>query len=330
MAHTKIMADVLRLEAKALERAASFLENSGAAQVEKLVALFQKLQDTDSALIFCGVGKSGIIAQKCASTFTSLGLPSFYLHPTEALHGDLGRLRKSDAIVFLSKSGTTEEILKLLPFIPTKKENRIGLIGAQKSPIGDECGILFDCSVDKEACINNQAPTTSSTVAIAMGDAMAVLLEALTGLSKEGFAVYHPGGILGKSLRMKVKDLMIKAASCPVLTPDQTLQEVVLEMTKHPVSGCAIVENNKFLGIMVEGDIRRTFTRDNLGLKTSVRDIMNTNPITIGPDNLAYEALELMESNTRSIQILPVVESGKFLGFIRLHELLKEGFSLKS
>ncbi len=330
MAHTKTMANVLRLEASALEHAATLLESAGALEVEKLVKLFQELQASESALIFCGVGKSGIIAQKCASTFTSLGLPSFYLHPTEALHGDLGRVRKSDAIVFLSKSGTTEEILKLLPFLATKKEQCIGLIGASTSPIGDQCGIVFDCSVEKEACLNNQAPTTSSTLALAMGDSMAVLYEALTGISKEGFAVNHPGGILGKSLRMKVKDLMIKESLCPLLTPEQSLQDVILLMTKFPVGGCAIVEKNNFLGILVEGDIRRTFTKENAGLKTLVKEIMNASPVHIGPENLAFEALELMEGNGRSLQLLPVLESGKFIGFIRLHELLKEGFSLKA
>jgi arabinose-5-phosphate isomerase len=324
------MADVLRLEAHALEQAANCLEKSGFSDVGKLTILFQELLLSEASLIFCGVGKSGIIAQKCAATFTSLGLPSFYLHPTEALHGDLGRVRATDAIVFLSKSGTTEELLKLIPFLICKKDRRIGLIGAASSPIGDQCGIVFDCSVEKEACINNQAPTTSSTVALAMGDAMAVLLESLTGLSKEGFAVNHPGGILGKSLRMKVRDMMIVASVCPVLTPDQTLQEVILLMTKFPVSGCAIVKDNKFMGILVEGDIRRTFTKENLGLKTLVSDIMNQNPISIGPDNLAFEALQLMENNNRSLQVLPVIEDGIFLGFIRLHELLKEGFSLKS
>lgn len=330
MSNTKTMTDVLRLEAKALETAASVLDQFGSEQVNKLVVLFEELRATESALVFCGVGKSGIIAQKCASTFTSLGLPSFYLHPTEALHGDLGRLRKSDAIVLLSKSGTTEEILKLLPFLTTPKSHRIGLIGAASSAIGEQCGIVFDCSVEKEACINNQAPTTSSTVALAMGDAMAVLLESLTGLSKEGFAVNHPGGILGKSLRMKVKDLMIKESSCPVVSSDQTLQEVILLMTKYPVGGCAIVDEGKFQGILVEGDIRRTFTRENLGLKTKVAEIMNANPISINPESLAFEALETMESKTRTLQILPVIAEGKFLGFIRLHELLKEGFSLKA
>jgi len=324
------MADVLRLEAHALEQAATCLEKSGFSDVGKLTVLFQELLLSEASLIFCGVGKSGIIAQKCAATFTSLGLPSFYLHPTEALHGDLGRVRSTDAIVLLSKSGTTEELLKLIPFLICKKDRRIGLIGASSSPIGDQCGIVFDCTVEKEACINNQAPTTSSTVALAMGDAMAVLLESLTGLSKEGFAVNHPGGILGKTLRMKVRDMMIKASVCPVLTPDQTLQEVILLMTKFPVSGCAIVQENKFMGILVEGDIRRTFTKENLGLKTLVRDIMNQNPVSIGPDNLAFEALQLMENNNRSLQVLPVIEDGIFLGFIRLHELLKEGFSLKS
>ena len=330
MTHTKRMAEVLRLEARALELAATHLEKSAADQVMALAKLFEELLSNGSSLIFCGVGKSGIIAQKCASTFTSLGLPSFYLHPTEALHGDLGRVRQSDAIVFISKSGTTEEILKLLPFIKTDKNLRIGLIGATTSPIGTECGIVLDCSIEKEACINNQAPTTSSTLALAMGDAMAVLLESLMGLSKEGFAVNHPGGILGKSLRMKVRDLMIKSEHCPIVTSSQTLQDVILLMTKFPVGGCAVVDQGVFLGIMVEGDIRRTFTHENFGLKTKIKEIMNANPISIGPNHLAHEALFLMESKTRSIQVLPVIDGSNFLGFIRLHDLLKEGFSFQS
>lgn len=329
MTHTKTMAEVLRLEAQALTKAAEVLERKHEADVEKLKTLFDQLGSSGSSLIFCGVGKSGIIAQKLASTFTSLGLPSFFLHPTEALHGDLGRVGKTDAIVLLSKSGTTEEITKLLPYLHLPKSQRIALVGATNSPIARECEIVFDCSVEKEACINNQAPTTSSTLALAMGDAMAVMYEAYVGLTKEGFAVHHPGGILGKSLRMKVKDLTIKVEDCPVITSEQTLQDAILLMTKIPVGGCAIIDNGSFKGILVEGDIRRTFTRENEGLKTKIKDIMNTKPVSIGPDQLAYEALETMESKTRSLQILPVVAEGKFLGFIRLHDLLKEGFSLK-
>jgi arabinose-5-phosphate isomerase len=199
-------------------------------EADKLVILFEKLRENNAALIFCGVGKSGIIAQKLASTFTSLGLHSFFLHPTEALHGDLGRVEKDDAIVFISKSGTTEEIVKLLPFLLQERTNMIALVGNCDSVISNECDIVFDCSVEKEACINNQAPTTSSTLALAMGDAMAVLYEAQIGLSKEGFAINHPGGILGKSLRMKVKDLMIKSSQCAVVSSDQKLQDVILAM----------------------------------------------------------------------------------------------------
>lgn len=329
MTHSKTMADVLRLEAHSLIKAAELIEKNHTGDVEKLKTLFDQLRQTGAALIFCGVGKSGIIAQKCASTFTSLGLPSFFLHPTEALHGDLGRVSDNDAIVFLSKSGTTEEIIKLIPFLRTPRTQRIALVGNANSPIAKDCDIFFDCSVEKEACINNQAPTTSSTLALAMGDAMAVMYEAYVGLSKEGFAVNHPGGILGKSLRMKVKDLTIKVENCPVVTSEQTLQDVILLMTKIPVGGCAVIDQGQFKGILVEGDIRRTFTRENQGLKTKIKDIMNTKPITVRPDQLAFEALEQMESKTRSLQILPVIEDGKFLGFIRLHDLLKEGFSLK-
>ncbi|MBC7714816.1 MAG: KpsF/GutQ family sugar-phosphate isomerase [Rhizobacter sp.] len=329
MTHSKTMAEVLKLEATSLMRAAALLENNHHKDADKLTKLFEQLRSTGSAIIFCGVGKSGIIAQKCAATFTSLGLPSYFLHPTEALHGDLGRVGKNDAIVLLSKSGTTEEILKLMPFLQVPRTHRIALVGQVPSPVSEFCDIVFDCSVEKEACINNQAPTTSSTLAIAMGDAMAVLFEKYIGLSKEGFAANHPGGILGKSLRMKVKDLIILERDCPILTESQTLQDAILAMTKFPVGGCAVVEKGEFKGILVEGDIRRTFTRDNQGLQTKVENIMNRTPTSIHPEQLAYEALELMESKTRSIQVLPVLDGKKFLGFIRLHDLLKEGFSLK-
>ncbi len=325
MTHLKTMSDVLKLEAQALIRASELLTDD----CNLLTELYDRLRDSGSSLIFCGVGKSGIIAQKCAATFTSLGLPSLFLHPTEALHGDLGLVSKDDAIVFISKSGTTEEILKLMPYIEIPKENRIALVGSTHSPIADFSHIVLDCSVEKEACINNQAPTTSSTLAMAMGDAMAVLFESYIGLSKEGFAVNHPGGILGKTLRMKVKDLMIHKNLCPVLTPEQTLQDAILAMTKFPIGGCAIEENGIFAGVLVEGDIRRTFAKDHQGLQTKIKDIMNTKPVTIGVEQLAFEALELMESKTHTFQLLPVIENKKFLGVIRLHELLKEGFSLK-
>ena len=170
----QILVDVLNLEAQAIIDAAKRI---GSYEVQQLVSLFEQLIAHGGGLVFCGVGKSGHIAQKLAATFSSLGINSFFLHPTEALHGDLGRLRSGDAVVLISKSGTSEEVAKILPFLPVAKDMRIGLIGNSNSHLAKSVGILLDCSVAQEACINNQAPTTSSTVAMAMGDAMAVLFE---------------------------------------------------------------------------------------------------------------------------------------------------------
>lgn len=325
--YLQLMRDVLKMEASAIDRASGRLDEGA---VKALTTLFEKLLDSRGNLIFCGVGKSGLIGQKLGSTFTSLGLASYFLHPTEALHGDLGRVTSEDAIVFLSKSGTTEEILKIFPYLPMSRAQRIALVGNTVSPIAKDCSVVLDCSVEKEACLNNQAPTTSSTLALAMGDAMAVLFEAIVDLSKERFAINHPGGLLGKSLRVRVKDLMWDKGECPVVDESKSLRDVILLMTKHPVGGCAVCNSKgEFKGIIVEGDIRRTFTKENSqGLSSKVRDVMNPSPVMISPEERAYRALELMEKRQREIHLLPVVENKIFVGFIRLHDLLKEGFLL--
>ncbi len=293
-----------------------------------LAELFKQLHQGGGQLIFCGVGKSGHVATKLAATFASVGLRAQFLHPTEALHGDLGRVGSHDAIVIISKSGTTEEILKLLPFLDIPRERRIGLLGQLESPLGQAVGIALDCSVEREACLNNQAPTTSTTAAMAMGDAMAVLFEECVGLSREGFAVNHPGGWLGKQLRMRVRDLMRPAPQCPIVEQNAILKDVILAMTRLPVGGCAIVSEQKLQGIIVEGDIRRTFARDSLGVNSPVAEVMTANPKVIKPDALAMEALEIMETKGRSIGVLPVVdESGIFIGMLTLHDLVREGFT---
>jgi len=197
MNHKNLFTQVLTSEAKALERAA---QNFSEKTADQLVSLFEMLAGTGGSLVVCGVGKSGHIGTKIAATFSSLGLPSFFLHPTEAMHGDLGRVSKADAILLISKSGTTEEIISLLPYLPIPKDRIIALVGKVNSPIAEKSGIVLDASVEKEACINDLAPTTSTTVALAMGDAMAVLYENVLGVSKEKFAVNHPAGLLGKSL----------------------------------------------------------------------------------------------------------------------------------
>jgi len=314
---------VLRSEAESILRVAQTIRPD---QIERLIKIFEMLKVSGGKLVVCGVGKSGWIAQKISSTLSSLGMTSLYLHPTEALHGDLGRVNAQDAIVFISKSGTTEEIVKLIPYLPIAKEMMIGLLGSEVGPIAKFCHIVFDCSVEKEACINNQAPTNSSTVALAVGDAISVIYEEWIGLSREGFAQNHPGGLLGKSLSLRVKDLMVMAAECPQVQVNHSMQQVLLEMTAKPTGLCFVLKENTFAGIIVEGDIRRALTKNENALSFSADKIMNKNPRKIGSQELAYDALKLMESGERPITVLPVIDGDQIKGLIRLHDLMREGF----
>jgi arabinose-5-phosphate isomerase len=324
MNHKNLFTQVLINEAKAIELAASRVSLDA---TSKLIALFELLTHTGGSLIISGVGKSGHIGTKIASTFSSLGLPSFFLHPTEAMHGDLGRVTKLDAIVLISKSGTTEELLNMLHYVQIPKERIIALVGKVDSPIAHKADIVFDASVEKEACINDLAPTTSTTLALAMGDAMAVLYENAMGVSKEKFAVNHPAGLLGKSLSLVVNRLMINAVDCPSVTESATLQDAILAMTKLPVGLCSILDGNTLKGILVEGDIRRAFAKSPDSIRTPVKDVMTTKPTTLTSDTLAFEALKIMENPARLLSVLPVVDNGEFKGVLRLHDLFKAGFN---
>ena len=326
--HLKTARDVLLLEARALEETSHRLQKE---QIDRLIHILKSLDGTGGNLVFSGIGKSGNIAQKISSTFCSLGCPSFFLHPVDALHGDMGRLRVDDVIVYISKSGSSKEILQLIPYVKIEKKRTIGLLGHPDSPLAEHCDLVLDCSVKKEAGQSGQAPTTSTTVALAMGDAMAVIYEKMTGLTKKGFVGNHPGGMLGKAMRLQVKNLLHPPRKCPVLQKMSTLKTAILEMTKFPVGGCAILSEDKsLLGIIVEGDIRRAFAGDKHDLNTPLARLMNKNPVTIKSDILAAQALEVMENKNPPLNILPVVdENGRFLGFIRLHDLLKEGFQNK-
>ena len=321
-----IFKSVLKQEAEALFKA---MERVDEPVVDSLIQLFEKLKLEGGCLVFCGVGKSGLIAQKIAATFTSIGLNSWFLHPTEALHGDIGRVQSKDAIVFISKSGSTEEIIKLFPFLTNPKSNLIALCGKKDSEIVKRCGIFIDCTIEKEACTNNLAPTTSSTVTLAMGDAMAVIYESWIGLSKEGFAKNHPGGLLGKSLLLKVSSLMVGINQCAVATAKTKMKDVLLVMTKYPTGICCIVDDHKkLLGIIVEGDIRRHLTTTENLLEVTVDLVMNKNPKKIHPEVLAYDALTLMEKDNKQVYVLPVVNEHDILfGVLRLHDLMKEGLT---
>jgi arabinose-5-phosphate isomerase len=243
------------------------------------------------------------------------------------MHGDLGRVTKSDAIVLISKSGTTEELLNMLPYVQIPKERIVALVGKVDSPIAHKSGIVIDASVEKEACINDLAPTTSTTVALALGDAMAVLYENVMGVSKEKFAINHPAGLLGKSLSLTVDRLMIKAVDCPTVSESATLQDAILAMTQKPVGMCAVIDGGKMKGILVEGDIRRAFAKSADAIKTPVKDIMTAKPTSLCPSTLAFDALKMMENTERPLNVAPVSENGEFKGVIRLHDLFKAGFN---
>lgn len=324
MDHLALFKNVFTLEARALDAAQARITAPTLAQI---VRQFEWLTQTGGNLVVSGVGKSGHVAAKIAATFSSLGLPSFFLHPTEAMHGDLGRVTKSDVMLLLSKSGTTEELLELLPYLQLPRERLIALVGNVSSPIAEKCGVVLDCSVEKEACLNDLAPTTSTTVTLAMGDALAVLFEAVKGVSKEQFALNHPAGLLGKSLSLTLDKLMVPPEQCARVASSALLQEALLAMTKFPVGLLAIVDGNKLLGILVEGDIRRALMKDPQALAKPVTTFMNPKPLTIAPGLLAYEALKQMENRERPVSVLPVVENGELKGVVRLHDLLQAGFS---
>lgn len=325
MEHKNLLAQVLRTEAEALTKAADRLSNE---QAQGLVRIYELLAGTGGSLIISGVGKSGHIATKIAATFSSLGLPSFFLHPTEAMHGDLGRVTGRDALVLISKSGTTEELLNLLPFLSLPKERIIAIVGKMNSPIAEKAGLVLDASVDKEACINDLAPTTSTTLALAMGDAMAVLYENVLGVSKEKFAINHPAGLLGKSLSLTVDRLLVQKNDCPAIAETATLQDAILAMTQKPVGMCAVLKGDTLAGIIVEGDIRRAFAKSKDAILLPVTELMTKKPISVRPDLLAFEALKIMENPERLISVVPVVdEAGKFRGVLRLHDLFKAGFN---
>jgi arabinose-5-phosphate isomerase len=216
----------------------------------------------------------------------------------------------------------------MLPYVSIPRERIVALVGNVNSPIAQLAGTVLDASVAKEACINDLAPTTSTTLALAMGDAMAVLYEKVLGVSREKFAVNHPAGLLGKSLSLTVEKLMIRKSECPNVPETATLQEAILAMTQKPVGMCAVLEGEVLKGILVEGDIRRAFARSPDAISACVKDLMTREPVSLRPTTLAFEALKSMENPQRQISVVPVVEEGQvFQGVLRLHDLFKAGFS---
>jgi len=310
--------EVLRIESEAIS-----------ALIERLGPDFQKavehLYDCKGRIVVTGMGKGGIIGQKVSATLSSIGHPSLWLHPAEAIHGDLGRVIKEDVVIAISNSGETEEILRLLPTIKKIGVKLISLTGNIKSTLAKNSDITLDISVREEACPLGLVPTASTTAMLAMGDALAIAVLEKKGLKKEEFAFFHPGGNLGKKLLLKVKDIMRKGPDNPLVKEDLLVKDVLLAITSARAGSASVVnEKGILVGIFTDGDLRRHLEADpNLSIR-KVKEVMTKRPTMIKEEKLAAEALGILQS--KKIDELPVVDDqGRPVGLLDVQDLLKAG-----
>jgi len=318
-ANSSKVAEILRLEASSIDAAADRLDTASVETALRLIA------DCDGKVIVTGVGKSGVIAQKIAQTLTSTGTVGIFVHPSDALHGSLGVVKDGDVIIALSNSGETDEILAIMPNLRQRKVSVIAIVGNIDSSLARQSDVVLDASVDKEACPLNLAPTTSTTVALAIGDALAMTVMESRGMTAEDFAVNHPAGRLGKRLTLTVESLMHES---PNVAEDAGWLEVVKEISKHSLGAVNVVDNSdKLVGIVTDGDLRRTIEKTDPSEFGSLNalSMMTRDPITASPEMLAYDALQLMENRPSQISVLPVVADGKCVGILRLHDVVRSG-----
>ena len=310
--------EVIRKEAKAVALLREKIDQAFVRAVELIL-------ECKGRVIVTGIGKSGIIGKKIAATLTSTGTASFFLHPTEGIHGDLGMVRKNDVVIAITKSGGTDEVYQLIPLFKRLGVPIITFTGDLNSPVAEKSDVVIDVSVDEEACPYNLIPTSSTTAALVMGDALAIALLEERRFSSEDFALLHPGGHLGRKLILKVSDIMHTGDQIPVVSQETDMKEVILEMTSKRLGTTTVVsEEGKLVGIFTDGDLRRLVERTDEIFSLKAKQVMTRNPKTIDGDELAAKALNLMESY--SITSL-IITNGKRepIGIVHLHDILKAG-----
>lgn len=311
--------EILNLEASAIESAATRLDRESVERTLELIGRCTKV-------IVIGVGKSGVIAQKIAQTLTSTGTMAVYVQASDALHGGIGVIARDDVVIALSNSGETDEIIAILPALKNRGSAIISIVGNIDSTLARQADVVLDASVDKEACPLNLAPTASTTVALAIGDALAMAVMESKGLTPDDFAVNHPAGRLGKRLTLRVSDLMHPSPNIP---PSAGWLDVVKSISDHALGAATVVDSNSvLLGIVTDGDLRRTIewtSPDDFSSLTAA-DMMTGSPISASPEMLAFDALRLMEDRPSQISVLPVTDDeGNCVGLLRLHDVVRSG-----
>jgi arabinose-5-phosphate isomerase len=321
--HLSDVQDLLRLESNAIAQTATRLD---AAQVERVVDLIAACK---GKVVILGVGKSGIIGQKIAATMTSTGTAALYLHPSDALHGGLGIVQPDDVVIVLSNSGETDELVGMLPYLKNRQVAIVAIVGNLNSTLAHRADAVLDASVDQEACPLNLAPTTSTTVALAIGDALAMTVMKVKGLTSDDFAVNHPAGRLGKRLTLRVSDLMHRNGENPTIATGSSWMEAVRAISKGGLGAVCVVDpHGRLAGIITDGDLRRAIERtshDSLA-KLTCDDFMTRQPTVATPELLAFDALQLMEDRPSQISVLPVVDEAQIcVGLIRVHDIVRSG-----
>ena len=289
---------------------------------DQFVAIAELIYNSKGRLVVTGIGKSAIIAQKIVATLNSTGTPSSFLHASEAIHGDLGMVQKDDAVICISKSGNSPEIKILVPILKNFGNQLIAITGNPTSFLGKEAHFVLNTYVESESCPNNLAPTNSTTAQLVMGDALAVCLMEMRNFKPEDFAKYHPGGSLGKKLLLRVKD-MLDTSKKPFVQPDSSIKNVIVEISEKRLGVAAVIENDKVIGIITDGDIRRMLNKTETITGLTAKDIMTVNPKTISSTDMVVDALNILEDF--SITQLVVVDKSEYKGVIHLHDILKEG-----
>lgn len=312
----KIAQDVLLNESKAIEKLTAFIDDN-------FEACVREIYSAKGRLVITGIGKSAIIANKIVATMNSTGTPSLFMHAADAIHGDLGMIQREDIVMCISKSGNTPEIKVLVPLLKRRGSKLVALVSNTNSYLAQQADFVLNATIAEEACPHNLAPTTSTTVHLAMGDALAVCLLELRNFGIRDFAEYHPGGSLGKQLYLKVSDIYLQH-KLPAVSAETPLKEVIIEISGKRLGCTSVLDgNNALLGIITDGDLRRMLQKDVPLEGIRARDIMSTHPKTIDKDEFAVKALHLMQQ--ANITQLVVMDGAKVAGFVHLHDLLKEG-----